>query len=57
MYTAIFFTVKHHFFGKDELVKNVIKTGKSDVFEAFEVALDHGCDPNKKVYMKWEDEK
>lgn len=56
MYTVRFFVKKHHSFGeKDTLEERVIKTGKTTVAEAFEVALQNGLVWHDTAQYIWED--
>ncbi len=34
--------------------KQVVRTGKTTISEAFEVAVKHGADPRKLIQYKWE---
>ena len=44
-----FFACKKNFFGEETLEKKVIRTGKSNIEEAFDVAVDHGHNPSKNI--------
>lgn len=55
MYTVEFYQEKSDFWGLAYLEKKVVKTGKCDMGEAFDVAVENGCDPMANVKIYWED--
>lgn len=50
--TAIFFTTKNVWGGRDVLVKHEINTGKNTIEEAFDVAVANGADPMKRIEFR-----
>lgn len=49
-YTAIFYK-ENSVFGETWMERKEIRTGKADIYEAFEVAVKHGHNPQKQIKL------
>lgn len=58
MFTAVFFTERMvaKSYGVDtEMVRHELETGKSDMFEAIDMACANGADPMNTIHLIWKE--